>query len=241
MNALEELYTHAEKIEAKIGYPFKDRHLLFLAFVHCSFVNENRDLTPHNERLEFLGDSVLGLIAANYLYAKLPHKAEGELSYLRSRLVEASSCITFMKKLQVDSYLLLGKGEKLNDGRGRSSILADLFEALIGALFLDGGLQAATEFFLGHFVPEIEIILQEPTQNWKARLQDICQKQFQQIPLYSVALEEGPDHNKSFVVEVSIQGMIYGSGAGPSKKLAQQAAAEVALKKLDSSSSADDS
>lgn len=233
MNPVEQLLIHAPEIEAKLGYHFRDRSLLALAFVHRSFINEYRDIaSQHNERLEFLGDSVLGLLIAEYLYRQLPSTPEGELSYLRSRLVEASSCIAFAQKLDLEKYMLLGKGEKRNDGRGRESILADLFEALIGAIFLDGGLQAAGDFLFSIFADEIALILKTPLNNWKALLQDFCQKNYQQTPVYQVLQESGPDHSKTFTVSVLVHGQEIGQGSGASKKEAQQAAAEAAMLRL---------
>src|SRR6516165_10463904 len=134
MNTTENLVKNIPAIEASLNYTFHDRSLLLLAFVHRSYINEHREVQQHNERLEFLGDSVLGLLIAEYLYKKLPDNPEGELSYLRSRLVEASSCVNFLQKIDVGKHILLGKGERMNDGRGRESILADLFEAIIGAI-----------------------------------------------------------------------------------------------------------
>lgn len=232
MDAIQNLLKSTSMIESKIGYLFKDHHLMALAFVHRSFVNENRDVSTHNERLEFLGDSVLGLMIADYLYRQLPDNPEGELSYLRSRLVEASSCVAYIQKLKIEQYLLLGKGERLNGGRGRETILADLFEALIGAIYLDGGLSAAEQFLFNNFSEEIEGILKKPLRNWKALLQDHCQKQFQLTPTYKVFEESGPDHSKAFKIGVYIQDRPLGHGMGSSKKEAQQAAAENALSKL---------
>jgi len=203
-----------------------------LAFVHRSFINENRDVNEHNERLEFLGDSVLGLLVADYLYRYLPATPEGELSYLRSRLVEAGSCVRYVTKLEVDRFLLLGKGEKMNDGRGRDSILADLFEAIIGAVFLDGGLEAASAFLFENFSEEIAEILKRPLHNWKALLQDHCQKKYRKTPMYRVVEESGPDHSKTFKVAVIFNDEEMGLGEGGSKKEAQQAAAEDAFSKL---------
>ena len=151
MNQMENLQKNISVIEGKLGYTFRDQSLLTLAFIHCSFINENRAITQHNERLEFLGDSVLGMLISEYLYCYLPSTPEGELSYLRSRLVEASSCVNYVQSLNIASYVLLGKGERMNDGRGRESILADLFEAVIGAIFLDGGLEAAKNFLFHKF------------------------------------------------------------------------------------------
>jgi ribonuclease-3 len=232
MNALDGLTNRASEIESKIGYKFKDISLLALAFVHRSFVNENREVQEHNERLEFLGDSVLGSLIAEYLYRYLPSTPEGELSYLRSRLVEASSCVAYVQKLHVEEYLLLGKGERMNDGRGRESILADLFEAIIGAIYIDGGIDAARRFLFKNFSPEIEIILKTPVRNWKAQLQDYCQKKYHQTPIYKVMSESGPDHSKTFIISVIVNNEEMGHGEGSSKKEAQQSAAHDALKKI---------
>jgi ribonuclease-3 len=232
MNPFENLIKLAPEIEFKIGYTFKDRSLLALAFVHRSFVNENREMNQHNERLEFLGDSVLGLVIAEYLYRYLPSTPEGELSYLRSRLVEASSCIEYVLKLDVEKYVLLGKGERLNSGRGRETILADLLEAIIGAIYIDGGLEAAQKFLFKNFSRDIDGILKTPIQNWKAQLQDFCQKTYQQTPVYKVLSETGPDHSKTFSISVIINNEEVGMGVGPSKKEAQQEAAKDALRKI---------
>lgn len=232
MNAFENLIKLAPEIELKLGYTFKDRSLLALAFVHRSFVNENREMTQHNERLEFLGDSVLGMLIAEYLYRYLPSTPEGELSYLRSRLVEANSCIEYVQKLDVEKYVLLGKGEQLNSGRGRDSILADLLEAIIGAIFIDGGLEAAQKFLFKNFSRDIDGILKTPIQNWKAQLQDFCQKTYQETPVYKVLSETGPDHSKTFSISVIINNDEVGMGVGPSKKEAQQEAAKDALSKI---------
>ena len=229
MNQVQLLISNATVIESKLGYQFKDRSLLALAFVHRSFVNENRDITEHNERLEFLGDSVLGMIMADYLYRNLPATPEGQLSYLRSRLVEAASCVSYIHVLGIAPYILLGKGERMNDGRGRETILADLFEAIIGAIYLDGGFAAIQQFFFSHFSTHIKSILETPESNWKALLQDHCQKHYQQTPVYTVLQESGPDHHKSFEIAVSIQQRVLGRGMGSSKKEAQQAAAADAL------------
>ena len=232
MSTIRELLNHSSFIETKIGYTFKDRNLLALAFVHRSFVNENRDAINHNERLEFLGDSILGMLIAEYLYRQLPYTPEGDLSSLRSRLVEASSCVSYVQKLDLETYLLLGKGERMNDGRGRESILADLFEAVIGAIYLDGGIEAAQRFLFQNFTEDFQAIIKTPLRNWKALLQDHCQKKFQQAPCYQVLEESGPDHSKTFKISVLICNKILGHGEGASKKEAQQAAAEDAISKL---------
>lgn len=233
MNALNMIHKHAAEIEAKIGYQFHDRSLLVLAFVHRSFINENRHLVEHhNERLEFLGDSVLGMLISEYLYKYLPSTPEGELSSLRSRLVEAESCMAYAEKMDLDQYILLGKGERMNCGKGRESILADLFEAIIAAIFLDGGIEAARRFLFKNFSKEIDALLARPVKNWKAVLQDYAQKKFQQPPEYKVISATGPDHSKVFVISVCINNEEVGRGEGSSKKEAQQSAAEDAIKRL---------
>lgn len=233
MNQMEHLVHNISVIEARLGYVFHDTTLLTLAFVHRSFINENRMVTEHNERLEFLGDSVLGMLISDYLYRHLPKHPEGELSYLRSRLVEASSCVNYVQSLHVAPYMLLGKGERMNDGRGRESILADLFEAIIGAIYLDGGFEAASAFFFRNFTDQIEAILKTPVRNWKAILQDFCQKKFQQTPAYEVVQASGPDHSKIFEISVIVNQQELGRGKGASKKEAQQAAAADALSRCD--------
>lgn len=232
MNDVKKLLDHIPSIETKIGYSFQNKSLLFTAFVHRSFANESRDITEHNERLEFLGDSILGFLMAEFLYRELPDKSEGILSILRSKLVEADSCSHFVQQLGIESFLLLGKGERMTPTRGRETILADFFEALIGAIYLDGGQKAAEKFLFTHFIETIRAIIAAPTQNWKALLQDYCQKQFKTTPTYNVISETGPEHVKSFKVEVFAEDKLLGTGEGSSKKTAQQSAAEDALKRL---------
>lgn len=229
MNQIDYLLSQLNEVESRLQYSFRDRSLLSLAFIHRSYVNEDKAVLQHNERLEFLGDSILGLLMADYLYRHFPETAEGDLSALRARLVEASSCAGFLKQLEVAPYLLMGKGERTNSGRGRDSILADLFEAIIGAIYLDGGLEAARSFLLTHFSSAIQHLLEEPLENWKAFLQDYCQKNFQIIPVYEVIEAIGPDHDKVFKVVVKLNDREWGIGTGPSKKQAQQAAARAAL------------
>jgi len=229
MNQIDKLLQNTSDIEKKIGYRFKDSSYLVLAFIHRSYINENKQVTQHNERLEFLGDSVLGMLISDFLYNHLPYTPEGQLSYLRSRLVEAASCVNYLQQLNVGSYVLLGKGERMNDGRGRESILADLFEAIIGAIFLDGGIEPVKKFLFGNFIKQFEEILKTPLRNWKALLQDHCQKKFQQTPTYNVLNESGPDHSKVFEISVIINNLELGRGQGASKKEAQQAAAADAL------------
>lgn len=227
------LLREVSDIEERIGVTFKNKALLALAFVHRSFFNENRsEISQHNERLEFLGDSVLGLLISDYLYNKLPDESEGHLSYLRSNLVDAAKCAHFLKKLRLEKFILLGKGEKMQEGGSKESIQADLFEALLGAIYLDGGIEASRHFFWFHFTDEITLAIQAPQSNWKAELQDYFQKAHQKLPIYSVLQESGPDHNKTFEIGVSFEEVLLGHGAGSSKKEAEQQAAKQALEKL---------
>lgn len=223
-------------IETQLGYVFSDKTLLQKAFVHRSYFNEHKESSlEDNERLEFLGDAVLGLIVSNYLFCLMPHLEEGSLSHLRSRLIDAPSCAHYVTALGLQEYVLLGKGEKLNDGRGRESIYADLFEALIGALFMDGGFAAAEQFFLQKCMGLAEQMLKEPTRNFKADLQEFSQKKFRLAPVYKVLKETGPDHNKQFLVAVYLDDILWGEGEGISKKYAEQNAAKAALVKLEAS------
>lgn len=240
-NPLEELKKNKEKIEDILGVGFIHENLLFLAFVHRSFVHENKDLIEeHNERLEFLGDSVLGLVMADFLYKKFPDHPEGELSHLRSRLVEASTCIHFLQLLQLESHILLGKGESQNSGKRRSSIFSDVFEALIGAIYLDQGFHKVEAFVLRHFKEEIEKIIAQPSSNFKAKLQDHTQKKYHTQPVYKIMREEGPDHAKEFTIGVYVDYVLIGKGEGSSKKEAEQKAAEAALQTIEQNGETED-
>lgn len=185
-----------------------------------------------NERLEFLGDSVLGLIVAEFLYARFPGISEGKLSDLRAAIVDATACAQFTRKFKLEEYILLGKGEQMNAGKGRESIIADLFEALIGAIYLDRGFLAAREFFFRNFQKEVEAIISMPSRNWKAELQEYVQKRYAEPPIYEVLREWGPPHQKNFHIAVFVNKEKKGEGMGCSKKIAQQQAACDALSKI---------
>ncbi|PIS02386.1 MAG: ribonuclease III [Chlamydiae bacterium CG10_big_fil_rev_8_21_14_0_10_42_34] len=233
-NPLEHLKSRLDEIEEKLGYVFDHKDFLVLAFIHRSFINEYREgPLQHNERLEFLGDSVLGLVIADHLYHRLPSHPEGQLSQLRSRLVDTTSCAQFLQKLQLQEYILLGKGETMTEGRTKPSILADTFEALLGALYLDGGLSTVRSFLLCHYEEDFEAAIGSPTRNYKAELQDISQKLYQKTPVYKVIEETGPDHSKIFHVVVYLDEIESGIGSGASKKEAEQKAAFDALAKRD--------
>jgi ribonuclease III len=234
MLIFQELQQHLPEIEKRIGYVFQNKDLLVLALIHRSYYNENPYAMPgHNERLEFLGDSVLGLIVSEYLYIHLPQEAEGHLSLLRSQLVEAGSCAKFLEELGVSRFILLGRGERSQQAmRGRATIMADLFEAIMGAIYLDGGFFVAKEFFLQRFEERLSEQLYRPQRNWKAELQDYSQKKYHKLPIYTVLKESGPDHNKVFHVAVALESNVLGEGAGASKKEAETIAAGNALRKL---------
>ena len=233
MTPFESLRVSLPQIEELLGVSFENKDLLMLAFVHRSYVNEHRDeIDQHNERLEFLGDSVLGLVVADYLFRRLPSYPEGSLSQLRSRLVDATACAHFLQKLKLGDYILLGKGEQISEGRMKGSILADVFEAIIGAIYLDSGLGTIRSFIPFHFDEEIEEAIAEPSRNYKAELQDYSQKKFQKPPSYRVVEESGPDHAKIFHVAVSLDNQDMGLGTGSSKKEAEQHAAFEALGKI---------
>jgi ribonuclease-3 len=232
MNPYENLKVHIKEIERELNYIFKDSSLLILAFVHRSFVNENKKITPeHNERLEFLGDSILGSVVAELLYHLLPSEHEGKLSNLRASLVDANSCAEYLQKLKVDSYVLLGKGEQFAE-RGKKTILADVFEAIVGAIYLDGGYDNAKKFIEKQVKEKLDEILVTPMQNYKAVLQEKSQKEFGEIPHYQVLKETGPDHSKTFFVAVFIKDKEYGLGEGNTKKEAEQIAAKMALERI---------
>lgn len=233
MNPLEQLRGQLPLIEEKLGYAFANRDLLVLSFIHRSFVNEYRDLiSEHNERLEFLGDSVLGLATSDFLFHRLPAYPEGVLSQLRARLVDAPSCAFYLQKLDLADYIRLGKGEKMSQGKAKTSILADVFEAIIGAIYLDGGWTITKSFLLCHFEEELEKAIGSPSRNYKAELQDYSQKKFGKPPAYQVIQESGPDHAKIFHVMVFLEEKETGIGIGASKKEAEQRAAFEALSKI---------
>ncbi|MBM3197910.1 MAG: ribonuclease III [Chlamydiae bacterium] len=235
MGPYQQLLAKLPAVEEKIHYTFRDKSLLALAFVHTSFYNEYRqEVALPNERLEFLGDAVLGLLIAEYLYERFPEAPEGFLASLQASLVEEAMCSCFARHLDLSSFLLLGKGEQRNRGAERESIQADLLEALLAAVYLDGGLEQVKTFFWSHFTEEIERALREPTRNWKAELQELLQKNYQTLPTYQLLQEYGPDHSKVFIIGVMFKGKLLGRGEGGSKKEAEQLAAKQALQTLQS-------
>jgi len=220
-----------DSLETRIGYPFRNPELLRGALTHPSLSYETKESHPDNQRLEFLGDAVLQLILTDALYRRFPGFDEGPLTKLRSRLVSRSGLCRCARRIDLGAELFLGRGEEANGGRQRPSNLADALEALVGAVYLDGGLDSARAFVLSLFAESIEEIVEEPEEkNPKGELQELLQALGPHGPIYSIVAQEGPDHLKSFVAEVRWNDRLLGSGAGASKKEAEVKAAEEALK-----------
>jgi len=218
-----------EKLEETIDYKFKNIQLLKQALSHSSYANEKKHPNGSNERLEFLGDSVLSIVVSDYLYKNLNNVAEGELTKIRASLVCEKSLHIFAKQIELGNYLRLGKGEENTGGRERPSILADAFEAVIAAIYLDGGMEAASKHILRFIPKDVEHLHHPAFSDFKTVLQEVVQKNPEEKVEYVLIGEEGPDHNKRFVVEVCLNSQVIGKGKGRSKKEAEQLAAKEAL------------
>jgi ribonuclease-3 len=216
-------------LEKRINYSFHNKAYLMEALTHSSFANERHNGSNSNERMEFLGDAVLSIISAEYLYEKYPNMPEGELSKLRSSLVCTDSLSSFAREIDLGSVLLLGKGEINTGGYDRPSILENAFEALIAAIYLDGGMEQARKFVLGFLSKALENH-QINFKDYKTTLQEVVQQNPDESVNYVLVGESGPDHNKTFEVEVHLNSNVIGKGKGRSKKSAEQAAAKEALK-----------
>ena len=222
-------------LEKKLGYTFRDSALLETALSHSSYANEHRASgAVSNERLEFLGDSVLGLVTAERLYSCFPYMPEGRMTRLRAELVCEQSLLQVANDLGIGEYIHLGKGEEHTGGRKRTSILADCVEAIIAAMYLDGGMDVAREFIDRFILRQLsDMDLSAPTDS-KTALQELVQSRSGQCLSYELLGADGPDHCKTFTVQVSLNGRSIGRGEGSSKKDAEQAAARAALKELKS-------
>ncbi|MDE7365464.1 MAG: ribonuclease III [Ruminococcus sp.] len=218
-----------EKLEEIIGYKFNDKHLINHALTHSSYANERKIASGSNERLEFLGDSVLSIVVSEHLYTNLKNVAEGDLTKLRASLVCEKSLHVFAKEIHLGDFLMLGKGEENTGGRERPSILADAFEAVIAAIYLDGGMESAKKHILRFMPKDIEHTAKFAFKDFKTVLQEVVQKNPEEKVEYNLIGEEGPDHNKRFVVEVMLNYQVIGRGKGRSKKEAEQLAAKEAL------------
>ena len=219
-----------DSLQDRIKFKFSDIKLLNKALTHKSYANENSETLKHNERLEFLGDSVLDILVSDYLVHEYSEFAEGTLSKIRATVVNETCLAKLAKNIKLGNYLLLGRGEDLSGGREKASILADTFEALAGAVFCDGRFDAASNIFLPLLIEEITKTAQSWSfRDFKSDLQEYTQNKLVCIPSYKVIREIGPDHAKKFEVVVMIKNEVEGKGLGRSKKEAEQAAAKMAM------------
>lgn len=223
--------VNLEKIEKLVGFTFIDKMHLLTAITHRSFLNENRDAKQeHNERLEFLGDAVLELVVTDFLFGKYPEKPEGELTAVRAALVNTVSLADASGKLGINDHLLMSKGEAKDTGRARQYILANAFEALIGALYMDQGYDASQKFISEHLFPKTDKIVENRLwQDSKSRFQELAQENTNLTPTYETLNQVGPDHDRVFTVGVFLGEQKIADGNGRAKQEAEQAAAENAL------------
>jgi ribonuclease III len=224
------------KLEKIIGFKFKDKELLKKSLTHRSFLNENKDEDlKNNERLEFLGDAVLELIISEYLFHNFPERAEGELTSFRAAVVRTENLAKVSKELGIGQHLLMSKGEEMTGGREKEYLLANTFEALVGAMYLDQGYDVVKKFLIENLTPQIATIVKYRLDiDAKTKLQETTQTLFKATPVYKVIKEKGPDHDKVFTVTVMINRKVYGQGEGITKQKAEDAAASQALRKLES-------
>lgn len=222
-----------ERLEERLGYKFNNRALLVTALTHSSYANERHSGNSQSyERLEFLGDSILGLVTAEFLYAHEPSLPEGRMTRLRAELVCEGSLHNVAKRLELGRYMRLGRGEEHTGGRERPSILADMVEAIIAAMYLDCGMEQARSFIMQNILKDAEISDTHRSADYKTELQELVQRKSNQHISYELTGESGPDHNKTFTFTVSINGEISGEGSGRTKKEAEQMAAMKALERL---------
>ena len=220
------------ELEQAIGYRFKNITLLQNALAHSSYANERwHDSLKSNERLEFLGDSILGMLVADHLYKNFPDRPEGELTRMRADMVCEQSLAQIADRIGLGAHILLGHGEEQGGGRARASILADAVESVIAACYLDGGMVSA-QAFIQKFVLCNVPVKQLHNADYKTQLQELVQQKKNQVLSYVLAGQSGPDHDKHFIVEVSLNGEVVGRGEGTSKKRAEQDAARCAIEKL---------
>lgn len=226
------IQTEIEKLQKLLKVQFADTKVLLSAITHRSYLNEHREATwDHNERLEFLGDAVLELVVTDYLYKKYPEKPEGELTAVRAALVNTVSLSAASEELGINSYLLMSKGESKDVGRARQYILANAFEACIGAIYMDQGYDLAQEFIASRlFSKTDEIVKKRLWQDAKSRFQEMSQEQVSVTPTYETMAQSGPDHDRVFTVGVYLRSELIAEGKGRSKQEAEQVAAENAIK-----------
>lgn len=219
-----------EELEKKLGYSFTDNSLLETALSHSSYANENK--SESNERLEFLGDSVLGQVVARHLFLTYPKMPEGQMTKLRAELVCEQALFSVARKLELGRYIKLGKGEEHTGGRERGSILADAVEAVLAAMYLDGGMEAAERFINAFVLADLSVMESAPSTDYKTALQERIQRRPGQSLAYETVSESGPDHNKTFTVKVLLNGDAIGTGKGHTKKEAEQYAAKNGLEEM---------
>ncbi len=226
--------TAIRDIQSNLGITFHNPSLLRQAFVHTSFINENQGADIHdNQRMEFLGDAVLTMIFAELLYREFPDLPEGKLTELRISLIRQEKLAEKASALKLGSYLVLGKGEDLSGGRERRNNLADTFEALIAAIFLDQGMERTRQFVIDNYRKDISAIhAGKPVLNYKALLQELMQAKFKTLPEYEIIEATGPDHDKLFCVSVALGEVVLAIGSGKTRKVAESEAARIALGKL---------
>ena len=221
-----------KSLEEKLGYTFRDPALLENALTHSSCANESRGKLQSNERLEFLGDSILGMVVADHLYRNHPNLPEGELTRTRAALVCEESLVEVAEVLGLGAYLKLGKGEEAGGGRNRPSIRADAVEAVLAAVYLDGGIGSARKI-IQKYILSREVAGLTVQRDYKTALQELVQRESGRVLQYRLTGSEGPDHDKRFFVEVELNGQSIGAGKGHSKKEAEQMAAKAAIQKLE--------
>ena len=219
--------------QKKAGLRFRSLELLDLAFCHRSFVNETNEVIDNNERLEFLGDSVLGIVVADYLFRLLPDRPEGDLARIKSHVVSEDALAEISLSLGVDTVVRVGKGEELSGGRQKKALLADSMEALIGAWYLDAGYEKASKFILFYLKPLIDRVLaNKHRKDYKTLLQEVVQKRYHSYPKYVLDRKTGPDHQRTYWMNVIVEGNVFGPGKGGNKKSAEQEAAKLAFEYL---------
>jgi ribonuclease III len=219
--------------ERQAGIKFKKLDYLNLAFAHRSYSNENADDIDNNEKLEFLGDSVLGLVTAEYLFEILTDRPEGDLAKIKSFVVSEDSLSSIARHLRVDNFILIGKGEECSGGRSKKALLADALEAIIGAYFIDSGFRMSKKFILKYIEPEINKVLENRhKKDYKTLLQELVQKTYKSYPKYTLSKKTGPDHSRTFWIDVTVNNTTYGPGKGKNKKEAEQNAAGIAYNAL---------
>lgn len=221
-----------DKLQERIGYKFKNTSLLVTALTHSSYANEKQGAGESYERLEFLGDSILGFVTARFLYEREPKLPEGRMTRLRAELVCEGSLHKVASELGIGGYMRLGKGEELTGGRERPSILADMVEAIIAAMYLDSGIEEPRRFIMERILSHAEISDTHRSADYKTELQELVQRKSNQRISYEMVGESGPDHNKTFTFRVAINGRDAGEGSGRTKKEAEQMAAKKALEDM---------